>query len=136
MPQGITGASIRGFDQVMKNLNVEILAITNNSRKGLIKVAKHLRREMEDPSKGKVTPKDVPNLINTWETFPIYDGPIGDRKYGLRMGYSANYALWVHEMYGAVNWTREGSGAGWFKDAIDRNHDEILQTIADNVKNP
>ena len=103
MPQGITRASITGFDQVIKNLNVEILAISNNTRKGLLKASIFIHRDME--TNPPLIPEQFGPLRASWQTFPEHDGPIGDRKYGLRMGFSANYALWVHEMYGAVNWT-------------------------------
>jgi hypothetical protein len=53
------------------------------------------------------------------------------------MGYSANYALWVHEMVGA-NFQRTDPEAGpkWFEEAVDRNHDKMLQIIAETSKIP
>lgn len=134
MPQGITRASITGFDQLIKNINTEILAIEGNSRKGLIKVSIFIRDDMQNNK--PYIPVLTTFLEKSWETHLEYDGAIGNRKYGLRMGFSSNYALWVHEMYGAVNWTKEGSGAGFFIKSINRNHDNILQIIHDNVKIP
>jgi hypothetical protein len=49
-------------------------------------------------------------------------------------GYGANYALWVHEMIGAVNWSKEGSGAKWFERAISRNHGKILEIIGNHSR--
>jgi hypothetical protein len=49
------------------------------------------------------------------------------------MGYTSNYAAWVHEMVG-VHWTREGSGAHWFIAAIQRNHETIMTIIAEHAK--
>lgn len=134
MPQGITRASIEGFDQVIKNLNVEILAISNNTRKGLRKCAIFIRDDMERNQ--PYIPVEFGVLEKTWETHAEHDGPISARKYGLRMGFSANYALWVHEMYGAVNWTKPGSGPGFFIKSLNRNHDTLLQIIAAEVQIP
>ena len=52
----------------------------------------------------------------------------------LIMGYSANYALWVHEMIGAKEWSRTGSGPKWFETAFKRNSAKILQIIKDNAQ--
>jgi hypothetical protein len=55
------------------------------------------------------------------------------------MGYSANYALFVHEMIYAhqdVKWTREGSGPRWFEIAYKNNRDKLIQIVRDNAKIP
>jgi hypothetical protein len=51
----------------------------------------------------------------------------------LMMGYSANYALWVHE---AVDkkFKREGSGAKWLQTAIGNNTKTILEIIRQNAQ--
>lgn len=134
MPQGITRASITGFDQVIKNLNIEILAITTKARKGLTLSAKFLRNDMD--TYPPLIPEDLGNLRDSWEVHNVHDPQVADRKFGIRMGFSANYALWVHEMYGAVNWSRPGSGPGFFIQSINRNHDTILQIIASATKIP
>ena len=62
------------------------------------------------------------------------------------MGYSANYAMWVHEMIDAdftsirKRWRRPGhyqkytpragAGAKWFEAAIKRNKNVIVETVA------
>lgn len=51
----------------------------------------------------------------------------------LMMGYSANYAMWVHENIGA-NFQRPGAGPKWFEAAIKRNKDKIVQIVATNAK--
>jgi hypothetical protein len=48
-------------------------------------------------------------------------------------GYSANYALWVHEMLGA-HFQRKGAGAKWFEIAIKTKQAEILKIIQSNAK--
>lgn len=56
---------------------------------------------------------------------------INPRKATVVMGYSANYAMWVHEMIGA-NFTDRDPEAGpkWFQEAMDRNQGRILEIIA------
>lgn len=49
-------------------------------------------------------------------------------------GYSANYALWVHEMIGAVKWSRPNSGPKWFESAVYRNRDTIVKIVRDKAK--
>jgi hypothetical protein len=48
-------------------------------------------------------------------------------------GYSANYALWVHEMMGA-KFKRRGAGPKWFEIAIKSKQAEILKIIQSNAK--
>jgi hypothetical protein len=66
----------------------------------------------------------------------------------LMMGYSANYALWVHEMVGMNPQAgfrygpgpgkkrrykpRSGSGPKWFETCIKKNSAKIVQIIRDN----
>jgi hypothetical protein len=58
--------------------------------------------------------------MKCWYLSARYKGPF------LIMGYSANYAMYVHEMVGTVSgkdihWNRPGSGPKWFEYAI-RKH--------------
>jgi len=58
----------------------------------------------------------------------------------LIMGFSANYAIWVHEMGVTVrkgmniNWTRPGSGAWFFRYHINNNINNIRQYIVNEMK--
>ena len=56
----------------------------------------------------------------------------------LLMGFSANYALFVHEMIDRkskkINWNRPGSGAKFFEDSLKRNKNKILQIIGNNAR--
>lgn len=52
----------------------------------------------------------------------------------IMLGYSANYAMWVHENMGAKNWSRIGSGPKWFQGAIYRNKAKIVQIVKDNAE--
>jgi len=134
MPQGISQARIIGFDNVIKNLNLEILAIEGYSRKGLRECAKFIQRDVE--TNEPLTPILTDKMRLSWEVHPAHDTPIADRKFGIRFGYSANYALWVHEMVDAKNWTRPGSGPKWLEASINRNHGDLLQIVASETKIP
>ncbi len=57
----------------------------------------------------------------------VYKGPF------VIMGYSMNYALWVHEMVGA-HFSAEGTGAKWFQNAIETQKDNIVKIIRDTAK--
>ena len=50
----------------------------------------------------------------------------------LVMGYSAHYAVYVHENVEA-KFKRSGSGAKWFQEAVYRNRDKVLDVIRKNV---
>lgn len=54
----------------------------------------------------------------------------------LIMGFTANYAMWVHEMVGKINWNRKSpqSGPKFFEAAIKFNAKNIVATIAKNAK--
>jgi hypothetical protein len=146
---GISSSNIKGFDTLIKNLNKEILQITLGSRDGLLHAAKHIRRQMDITP--PLIPIDTGNLINSWQVNNITEGGVGSRKFGLMIGFSANYALWVHEMVDAdftsprmrkdkrtgkmrLYTPREGAGAHFLSAALDREHDTILQIIASNSK--
>jgi hypothetical protein len=120
---------IKGFDIVLSNLNKEIRAIEGRTMTGLIKAAIHIRRDMDH------TPPLIPiktgNLRSSWFTtpMPLSNGP------ALRIGFQANYALYVHEMLDSnINWTRKNSGPKFFEYAIKRNKDQVLKIIRENVQ--
>ena len=59
----------------------------------------------------------------------------------LVMGFSANYATYVHEMVDAgreegINWKRPGSGPKFFESALKRNKKNILEIIRENTQIP
>lgn len=56
----------------------------------------------------------------------------GKRKF-LMLGYSANYAGFIHEMIGAVNFTREGSGIKWLETHIKKNTKKIVDIVKENA---
>lgn len=135
MPQGITKAGIQGFDNVIKNLNAEILKMTEGSRVGLITAVKFIQRDIEQTE--PLTPVDLGNMRDSWQYHRIHEKVGGKTMYGVQFGYYGewgSYALWVHEMLGAANWSRPGSGPKWLEKSLVRNQDVILQIIASEIK--
>jgi hypothetical protein len=62
---------------------------------------------------------------------------IKQNKIVLMMGYSAHYALYVHEgPHGLtnVNFQRPGAGLKWFEAAVGRNARKIVNIIRDNAR--
>jgi hypothetical protein len=49
------------------------------------------------------------------------------------IGYSANYALFVHEMLGA-SFQRPQAGPKWFQAALERNRGETIKKVAERAK--
>ena len=115
------------FDMVMKNLNKEIKQIQGQTMKGLIRSAALIRRDM-DKTSPKI-PVDTGNLRQSWFTTPYPH----KTKRALIMGFSANYALKVHEEVG-TNFQRPGAGAKFFEASLNRNHKQILNIIKQEAK--
>ena len=56
-------------------------------------------------------------------------------KVTLIMGYSANYAIYVHEnMASGIKWKRPGSGPKWFQESVYRNSAKMLGIIKKNIQ--
>lgn len=143
---GNTKTYIRGFDKVLNTLNKEIRNIELKSFAGLIESAILIRRDMDKTE--PTIPVDTGTLRSSWTTSGFTTG----KGKGLIIGFTANYALWVHEMLDKkgtmatkgkaakrkkiINWTRPGSGPKFFEYALKRNVEEILKTIRKNVKIP
>jgi hypothetical protein len=118
---------LKGLDDVMKNLNKEVQAIEGKTMKGLIKAAIIVRRDM-DKTSPKI-PVDTGNLRSSWFVTPVSS----PTKPILIAGFSANYALWVHENMEAKR-VRPGSGAKFYEASLNRNHGAMIQAIKDEIK--
>jgi hypothetical protein len=119
---------LRGMDVVMRNLNLELDKMKWGSAAGLIEAAEFIHADTERTP--PLTPLDTGNLRSSWSTrFFRRAG-----KSVIIFGYSANYALYVHEMIGPVQWTRKSSGPKWFEYAIKRNVNRVLHIIAGRAK--
>ena len=115
------------FDTVVKNLNKEIKKIEGKTMVGLIAGVAFLIKDMYETQ--PYIPKEFGNLRNSWFTNPIKS----ENKPIVIMGFSANYAAFVHEMVGA-NFTEPGSGAKWFEAALKRNHNKLLDIVKEHVR--
>jgi len=135
---------IKGFEEVIKNLNKEIKAIQDRTMFGLIEAAVFIRRDMDETP--PLIPVDTGNLRASWFTETFRQGEL----FGLTIGFNANYAVYVHEMVGAdftsPRWRsrpggkqywytpREGAGAKFFEAALKRNGDKIIKIIQETAK--
>lgn len=118
---------LRGLNRVVANLNAEIRAIEGRTLKGLLLAVAHVRKEMDNVM--PMIPVDTGNLRASWFAIPV-NLPAGP---AVICGFSANYAVFVHEMIGAA-FQRPGAGPKFFQSALRRNHDKILQIIWENAK--
>ena len=115
---------LRGMDVVMGNLQKHLNQMRLGSTKGLIEAVAFIHAETERTP--PLTPVDTGNLRSSWNTTLWRN----KGKSHIRFGYSAIYALFVHEMIGPINWSRPNSGAKWFEYAIKRNRDRIIYIIS------
>lgn len=179
---------IKGFSNVMANLNKEIKAIEGRTVKGMIESAIVIRRDM-DKTDPKI-PIDLGNLRASWFTVANRKEGIGSQgdtartfkgkkasemksdrieaiseskgiltavKFpSLIMGFSANYAIYVHENVDAnfagdaskikhtkkgkvtaktKKYTRRaGAGAKFFESSVKRNSGKVIKIIQQNTK--
>ena len=159
----MTTGKVTGLDTVMKNLNKEISGIRNRSLKGLIRAQIVIRRDMDTTSPtipvqygnlrasyyavtangeaargGKFKGDNAGKLASGHSEAISNAHSLAKGAWGkgplLIMGFSAFYAWFVHEMVGAVNWTRDGSGAKFLEAAIKNTYDKILSIIRDEAK--
>lgn len=123
-----TSRKLHGMDRVMKNLNMELGKMRRGSAAGLVEAVEFIHADTEKTP--PITPVDTGNLRSSWNTKFFRR----NKQSVIIFGYSANYALYVHEMIGPINWSRPNSGAKWFEYAIKRNADRVLALIARRSK--
>jgi len=82
-------------------------------------------------------------ILNTDHSDAIARGLNRAIKFGTKkgpcvvFGFSAFYALYVHEKYGGnIKWTRPESGPGFFQAAIRNNINDALKIMARTVRMP
>ena len=131
-------AKIEGLDKVLANLNKEIAKITDRSMRGLLEAAILIRYEMDTtPPLIPIAP-DGGNLRASFFTRSYTN--LADKSPRVDLGFSASYAVFVHEMIGPtkggrqIDWSRPGSGPKFLEAALNRNMDEILQIIASHTR--
>ena len=158
-----------GVDKMVKNLNKEVAAIEGRTLKGMILAAIIIRRSMETTS--PKIPIDLGNLRASFFIMTTegelkdveFKGPESSKLAAdhsslvssvkaviagtgypvLIMGFSANYAVFVHENMEARFYRpdapkgkkgRPGSGPKFFEAAIQRNKKGTLEIIAKHAK--
>ena len=126
-----TSRKFRGMDRVLRNLSKEVEKIKIGSAAGLVEAVEFIHNDTEKTP--PITPVDTGNLRSSWSTRFFRR----NKQSVIIFGYSANYALYVHEMIDrgrTIKWSRPNSGAKWFEYAIKRNVDRILYLIAGRAK--
>jgi len=138
-----SGKGIKGVDKVIGNLNRQIKGIKLKSAKGLIQAAIIVRRDM-DKTEPKI-PIDLGNLRASWRVVPFKS----QKGAYITMGFTANYAVFVHEMVDAdftsprvrynkgkkrIYTPRAGSGAKFFSESLKRNKRKMLRVIQESAK--
>jgi hypothetical protein len=152
---------LKGLPKVLDNLNKEVKKIENGTLKGLIRAGIIVRRSM-DENVPKI-PIDLGNLRAGYFTVtnkggisagrnPQFKedkggklasghqiavnkakGEIQGRQPTIMLGFSAAYALYVHEMIEGT-FQRPGAGAKFFEVALDSNEKRILEVIRKEAK--
>ena len=113
---------VKGGDKVIKNLNREIAKIKGNIDKGLIAAAVFIEGESN-----QIVPHDTGDLLGS-----SFSGPV--KKGLVRIGYTAGYAPFVHEMPSSNNFTKPGTEPGFLLKAVTRNVNVILRIIHRRAK--
>ena len=127
------------ISQINENLRKVIEIEESAARKGLLKVVTFIQGEAQE-----ITPQRTGTLVGS--AFRSV-GKIGDRLVG-RVGYTAKYAPFVHEMPDPVprtvrttikstfvrggrrvNWTKKGTGNKFLEKAVKNNVPFILDTL-------
>lgn len=122
---GGTGVSVTGLEDIQKNLRREIGNIRGDARKGLQLALNWLKGRIV-----KVTPIEFGILRNSiFLSTAIEAGKV----VGARIGFTINYAPFVHEKTDA-NFSAPNTGAKFLEKPIMENSDRILQIIRDEAK--
>jgi len=164
-------ADLKGLGNVLRNMNVLIDTMEERNIKGMVKATIIVRRSMDETapvipwdtgnlhaswfvvtSSGGVASGKSPKFKgkNAGQAATDHNESKGKNKFiaeasgmpGVIMGFSANYALFVHENVGAnfsqptkgLRGRSGGAGAKFFEAAIKRNAGKILKVIADESK--
>lgn len=112
---------IKGQRQVMRNLNRQIGLIKGRTAQGLLAAGLFVENESN-----KHVPQDKGVLLGSSFTSP---GSIGGNPI-VKVGYTAKYAPFVHEMPASNNFSKTGTGSKFLLNAVTQNLRMILSIIA------
>jgi hypothetical protein len=90
-------------------------------------------RVMNPKNKHKLTPAKFAEL-QAGHASALNTNVMVARNLTVILGYGANYAIWVHEMEGDINWSKDGSGPKWFEKSLKKNKAAILLAIGTAAK--
>lgn len=163
-----TQFKLEGLRKITAELNKEIVLIKGRSLAGLISASIIVRRRMS--STPPIVPRDTRNLDHSWFVVtakstedgksPSFVGKdSGEMASGhsaiisrekammqvmkipvLSMGFSANYAIYVHEIVGEtkkgkkIEYKHPNAGPKFFQAALEGSRGEILETIRQHAK--
>jgi hypothetical protein len=112
------GIKVYGADTVIKNMNKEIVKIKTVTSQRLLEVGLLVKgRSM------KITPVDKGNLYNSAYSNLDKTNPV--RPF-VEIGYTASYAVYVHEMPETYNFTKPGTGPKFLERALNESIKEII----------
>lgn len=120
----MAGIEPKGLKDIQRNLRREINKIEGDTERGLKLALTWLRGRVL-----KVTPIDFGILRNSLFTQVLRTG----RTITARIGFTINYAPFVHEKTGA-NFSAPNTGAKFLEKPIMENSDRILQIVRDEAK--
>ncbi len=130
---------IYGMDLMMRNLNKNLEKKKLQSLSGFQRVGGLINREVMTVS--PTVPIDEGHLRASW--FVEFMTDMVTRNIGMRFGFTANYAMYVHErvegapwgdgVVGNINWSAVGSGPKFLESAIKRNTDKIMLIMQQEV---
>lgn len=112
---------IKGQRQVMRNLNRQIGLIKGRTVQGLLAAGLFVENESN-----KHVPQDKGVLLGSSFTSP---GSIGGNPI-VKVGYTAKYAPFVHEMSSTNKFSKTGTGPKFLLNAVVTNIAKILSIIA------
>lgn len=120
--------AVKGFDTVMRNLKKEISNIEGKTLKGVLKAALFVKGESQEIT--PVSPKGAAQLFGSAFTDVEVQsqGPVS------RVGYTQEYAAFVHEMPATNNFTKPDTGPKFLEKAVKNNIPTIVKIIAKEAR--
>ena len=114
--------AVTGLANVMTNLNAAIKDIENRTHEGIVAAGVFVKGESQE-----ITPVEFGILNNS--AFSTSNAPMR-----VTIGYTADYAPYVHEFPDSTNWTKPGTGNKFLEKAVKNNIPEILGVIHKRAK--
>lgn len=133
-------SEVTGFDEVMANLNKEIAGIEGRAMDGLFDAGLQIQRAAQQDLRGSVVTGNLrasaytrrtgefvrldDSNLDRSQSAPDPSGQIGN---GVEIGFTANYAVYVHE-------NMEGRSPKFLQRPIERNQQQIIEIIKRRAK--